>query len=159
MDEALVDDLTRRYWLRAEEDVPDLFPEVLDVLEDLRRDGHTLVVSSGSIPSSVERKTRVTGIDHLFRLALGSDEDVAGLAKGPGHFAMIMDALDVTDFGAADTMASSSATASTTWRLRARPASSASDASRVGTPTCCGRPAPATSSRTCERLAALLHSP
>ena len=94
--ESLVDDLTRRYWLQAELDEPALFPEVLGVLQDLGHKGDTLIVSSGSIPSSVTRKMRLAGIEGLFRLALGSDEDVPGLAKGAGHFAMIGEELSLT---------------------------------------------------------------
>lgn len=95
-DEALVEDLTQRYWLRAEVNEPALFPETLDVLEALHHDGYTLIVSSGSIPSSVDRKLRLGGIDRFFRIALGSDEDIPGLAKGPGHFAIIREALSLT---------------------------------------------------------------
>lgn len=88
-DEALVDDLTSRYWRLAEKFPTKLFPETLDVLSALRRDGHTLVVSSGSTPESVERKLRLTGIDRLFRLALGSSPDLPDMAKGSGHFGLI----------------------------------------------------------------------
>ena len=72
---------------------PALFPEVLSVLTDLRSQGHRLAVSSGSIPGSVERKIRVAGIAGLFEVALGSDEHVPAMAKGPGHFALIAEAL------------------------------------------------------------------
>ena len=95
-DEALVEDLTQRYWLSSEADVPDLFSDVMEALEDLHREGYTLVVSSGSIPRSVERKLRATGIERFFQIALGSDEDSPALSKGPGHFAMIADALSLS---------------------------------------------------------------
>jgi phosphoglycolate phosphatase-like HAD superfamily hydrolase len=95
-DAALVEDITKRYWEADEANTPALFPDVLDALHGLRQDGYTMVISSGSIPTSVQRKTRVSGIDSLFRLALGSDEDVPGLAKGAGHFAMIAEALSLT---------------------------------------------------------------
>ena len=97
LDESLLEDLIGRYWMRAEEYEPKIFPEVIEVLEELRRDGHTLVVSSGSIPSSVVRKVRVTGIERFCRLVLGSEEGVPGLTKGPGHFALIAEALRITD--------------------------------------------------------------
>lgn len=101
-DEALVEDMTRRYWRRAESDHPALFPETVGVLETLERHGFTLVVSSGGIQSSVDRKLRQSGIDRFFRLAFGSDENVPELAKGAGHFAMIARALglDATELQA-----------------------------------------------------------
>jgi phosphoglycolate phosphatase-like HAD superfamily hydrolase len=95
-DPALVEDMTRRYWLRAEVFVPPLFPEALQVLEELRREGHRLAVSSGSIQSAVNRKVRLTGIERLFRLILGSDEDEPRLSKGKGHFGLIAGALGMT---------------------------------------------------------------
>jgi phosphoglycolate phosphatase-like HAD superfamily hydrolase len=91
-----VEDLTKRYWLRAEVHEPALFPEVSEVLEGLHQDGHTLVVSSGSIPRSVERKLRLTGIARLFRFALGSDEHLPAMAKGPGDFSLITEGLAMT---------------------------------------------------------------
>jgi phosphoglycolate phosphatase-like HAD superfamily hydrolase len=94
-DAARVEDLTRRYWQRDELHEPALFPEVLDVMTDLRKEGHTLIISSGSTPASVKRKTQVTGIDRLCRLALGSIEDDPSRAKGPGHFAMLEAALEL----------------------------------------------------------------
>jgi phosphoglycolate phosphatase-like HAD superfamily hydrolase len=94
-DEALVQDLTDRYWEAAERDVPDLYPDVRPALESLRDEGHMLIVSSGSIQRSAERKTRIADIEQLFRLILGSDEDAPERAKGPGHFAMIAEALSL----------------------------------------------------------------
>ena len=57
---------------------------------------HRLAVSSGSIPTSVDRKLRGAGIDGLFEVALGSDEHTPALAKGPGHFALIAEAMAVS---------------------------------------------------------------
>ena len=96
-DPALVDDITQRYWQRAETFEPVAFPETLEVLQQLHSDGHTLVVSSGGTTASVQRKMRLTGIDRLFRLALGTDEDVPGMRKGPGHFSSICTSLTLTD--------------------------------------------------------------
>jgi beta-phosphoglucomutase-like phosphatase (HAD superfamily) len=70
-DEALVQDLTDRYWEAAERDVPELYPDVRPALESLRDEGHMLIVSSGSIQRSAERKTRIADIEQLFRLILG----------------------------------------------------------------------------------------
>jgi phosphoglycolate phosphatase-like HAD superfamily hydrolase len=95
-DDDRVEDLTRRYWQRAEVHEPLPFPEVLEALHALRDQGYTLIVSSGSIPSSVERKMKIAGLDHLFQIALGSHEHEAALSKGPGHFSLIAEALMTT---------------------------------------------------------------
>jgi phosphoglycolate phosphatase-like HAD superfamily hydrolase len=97
LDEALVDVLTADYWVASEAFEPELFPETVEVLEALRRDGHTLVVSSGGKPAFVERNTRLTGIDRLFRLLLGSDTALPHMFKGPGHFALIREALGIAE--------------------------------------------------------------
>lgn len=96
-DQELVDGITERYWQVAEAFQPVAFPETLDVLEQLHRDGHTLAVSSGGTTASVERKTRLTGIGHLFSLALGTDEGVPKMRKGPGHFELLRSAFDLTE--------------------------------------------------------------
>jgi len=82
-DEGLVEDLTAEYWRIAETQAVAPFPETLSVLTSLRTDAYTLVVSSGSTTESVKRKTRLTDIDRLLRLALGTDEDVTDMKKGP----------------------------------------------------------------------------
>jgi phosphoglycolate phosphatase-like HAD superfamily hydrolase len=41
----------------------------------------------------VARNARLTGIDRLFRLLLGTDAGVPDMAKGPGHFRLIREAL------------------------------------------------------------------
>jgi phosphoglycolate phosphatase-like HAD superfamily hydrolase len=97
MDEALADRLTAEYWAASEVFVPSLFPETLEVLESLRLQGHTLVVSSGGRPEFVARNTRLTGIDRLFQLLLGTDAGVPHMAKGPGHFRLIREALGLHD--------------------------------------------------------------
>jgi phosphoglycolate phosphatase len=97
MDEALVDRLTAAYWQACEAHEPAPFPETIEVLESLRRQGHTLVVSSGGKPDFVARNTRITGIDRLFRLVLGTDHGRPHLAKGPGHFRLIREALGLQD--------------------------------------------------------------
>jgi phosphoglycolate phosphatase-like HAD superfamily hydrolase len=96
-DQELLDDITERYWQVAEAFQPVAFPETLEVLEQLHRDGHTLAVSSGGTTASVERKTRLTGLDHLFSLALGTDEGVPNMRKGPGHFELLTRALDLAE--------------------------------------------------------------
>jgi len=93
MDDALADQLTADYWEVAEAFRPSLFPETIWTLESLRRQGHTLIISSGGRPEFVLRNTRSTGIEHLFRLVLGSDPGVRDMAKGPGHFRLIREAL------------------------------------------------------------------
>ena len=40
---------------------------------------------------------RLTGIDRLFGLALGTDLDVPGMAKGPGHFELVARSLELRD--------------------------------------------------------------
>jgi phosphoglycolate phosphatase-like HAD superfamily hydrolase len=97
LDEALVDELTADYWRACEAHQPELFPETIDVLESLRGQGHTLVVSSGGKPDFVARNTQLTGIDRLFRLLLGTDTSEPDMAKGPGHFRLIRESLGVTD--------------------------------------------------------------
>lgn len=96
-DVAFLDDITLRYWQVAETYRPVAFPETLDALSQLRRDGHTLVVSSGGTTESVRRKIRETGVDRLFRLALGTDLNVPGMAKGPGHFDLVTRSLSLTE--------------------------------------------------------------
>jgi phosphoglycolate phosphatase-like HAD superfamily hydrolase len=96
-DAVFLDDITERYWQVAEsyEAVP--FPETLEALGQLRRDGHTLIVSSGGTTASVRRKMRVTGVDRLIRLALGTDLEVPGMAKGPGHFELVKHSLSFSE--------------------------------------------------------------
>ena len=88
-----VNAITERYWQVAETYEPVAFPEAAEVLQQLRRDGHTLVVSSGGASASVERKLRLTQIDSLFSLALGTDDGIPGMRKGPGHFDLVVKAL------------------------------------------------------------------
>jgi len=97
MDDALADQLTAEYWAASETFVPSLFPETAEVLESLRVQGHTLVVSSGGKSAFVARNTRLTGIDRLFRLILGTDPGVPHMAKGAGHFRLIGEALELHD--------------------------------------------------------------
>jgi phosphoglycolate phosphatase len=97
MDDALADRLVAEYWAASEAFMPSLFPETIDVLESLRLQGHTLVVSSGGRPEFVARNTQLTGIDRLFRLLLGTDAGVLHMAKGPGHFRLIREALGLHD--------------------------------------------------------------
>ena len=73
----------------AESYEPEPFPETTEVLEALRNSGNTLLVSSGGTTASVKRKTRLAGIDRMFRLMLGTDEGVVHMVKGPGHFHLI----------------------------------------------------------------------
>jgi phosphoglycolate phosphatase len=96
-DTAFLDDITARYWETAESFQPRIFPEALAVLTTFHDAGHTMVVSSGGHTPSVQRKLRLTGIDGLFRLALGTDEGVPGMAKGPGHFELIRHSLGLQD--------------------------------------------------------------
>jgi phosphoglycolate phosphatase len=96
-DAAFIDDITARYWVTAESYEPRIFPETLDVLTGLSREGHTLIVSSGGHTPSVQRKLRLTGLEGLFGLALGTDLEVPGMAKGPGHFDLIARSLALQD--------------------------------------------------------------
>ena len=96
-DQALVDAITEHYWKVAETYEPVAFPETLEVLSRLHQEGHSLVVSSGGTSASVERKLRLTRIDHLFRLALGTDEGVPGMRKGPGHLKLVARSLVLRD--------------------------------------------------------------
>jgi phosphoglycolate phosphatase-like HAD superfamily hydrolase len=97
LDEALVDTLTAEYWAACEAHEPAPFPETVEVLDALRRAGHTLVVSSGGKPDFVARNARLTGIDGFFSLMLGSDPQTPGMAKGPGHFGLIRQALGLEE--------------------------------------------------------------
>ncbi len=92
-----LDEITSDYWEVAESYQPEPFPETLAVLEALHRAGNTLLVSSGSTTASVVRKMRLAGIDGLFRLMLGSDEGMAHMAKGPGHFRLMREALSLDE--------------------------------------------------------------
>jgi hypothetical protein len=69
--QALVQDLTAECWRIAETLPADPFPETLSVPTSLRPEANTLVISSGSTTESVTRKTCLTDIDRLLRLALG----------------------------------------------------------------------------------------
>jgi phosphoglycolate phosphatase-like HAD superfamily hydrolase len=97
LDAVSLDDITADYWQIAESYEPEPFPETLEVLQSLRSAGHTLLVSSGGTTPSVARKTRLAGIDGLFRLMLGTDEGVVHMAKGPGHFHLIRQGLDLDE--------------------------------------------------------------
>lgn len=96
-DVTFLDDITARYWETAERYEPVIFPEALEVLARFRDEGHAMVVSSGGHTPSVQRKMRLTGIDHLFDLALGTDEGVLGMAKGPGHFEFVTQSLSLRE--------------------------------------------------------------
>jgi phosphoglycolate phosphatase len=97
LDAISLDEITADYWEVAETYEPEPFPETIEVLEALRNTGHTLLVSSGSTTASVVRKTRLAGIGGLFRMALGSDDAVKHMAKGPGHFRLMREGLDLTE--------------------------------------------------------------
>jgi phosphoglycolate phosphatase-like HAD superfamily hydrolase len=96
-DEALIQGLIAEYWQIAETQTVAPFPETLPVLTSLRTEAHTLMVSSGSTTESVKRKTRLTDIDRLLRLALGTDEGVTDMQKGAGHFRLIRQSLGLTE--------------------------------------------------------------
>jgi phosphoglycolate phosphatase-like HAD superfamily hydrolase len=96
-DAAFLNDITLRYWQVAETYEPVAFPDTLEALRRMHSDGHTLVVSSGGTTTSVQRKMRLTGVDRLFRLALGTDLDVPGMAKGPGHFDLVTRSLSLRE--------------------------------------------------------------
>ena len=96
-DEALIQELTAEYWRIAETQTVAPFPETLPVLTSLRTEVRMLAVSSGSTTESVKRKRRLTDIDRLLRLALGTDEGVTDMKKGPGHFKLIRQSLGLTE--------------------------------------------------------------
>ena len=97
LEHELVDAITEDYWRVAETYDPVAFPETLEVLGRLHREGHTLIVSSGGTSASVQRKLRLTRLDPLFSLALGTDEGVPEMRKGPGHFELIARSLGLRD--------------------------------------------------------------
>lgn len=88
--------LTHEFWAVAEKHTPPVFPEVADVLEALRAAGHTLVISSGGRPQVARYRALHAGIDEHFALVLGTDEAVEGMAKGPGHFAIMRKSLGLS---------------------------------------------------------------
>jgi phosphoglycolate phosphatase-like HAD superfamily hydrolase len=45
----------------------------------------------------VQRKLRLTGIDGFFEVALGTDDGVPGMRKGPGHLEIVETALALGD--------------------------------------------------------------
>jgi phosphoglycolate phosphatase-like HAD superfamily hydrolase len=97
LDEADVDDITARYWDATERFEAAPFPETLEVLEALHEAGHALAVSSGGHTPSVQRKLRLTGIERFFDVALGTDEGVPSMRKGPGHFEIVAKSLALRD--------------------------------------------------------------
>jgi phosphoglycolate phosphatase len=96
-DAGTLDDITARYWQAAETYEPATFPETIEVLTRLQREGRHLIVSSGGTTASVARKLRLTAIDGFFGPALGTDEGVPGMRKGPGHLALVAAALSLRD--------------------------------------------------------------
>jgi phosphoglycolate phosphatase-like HAD superfamily hydrolase len=97
LDEAVLDDITARYWVAAERFEPAPFPETASALAVLRAGGHAMAVSSGGTTPSVQRKLRRTGIDGFFPIALGTDEGVPGMRKGPGHLEIVARSLALRD--------------------------------------------------------------
>jgi phosphoglycolate phosphatase-like HAD superfamily hydrolase len=96
-DVEFLDALIEHYWKVAETYEPVAFPEAGEVLQQLRRDGHTLIVSSGGTTGAVQRRLRLTQLDGLFRLALGTDDGVPDMRKGPGHFDRIARSLALVE--------------------------------------------------------------
>ena len=92
-DTGLIDDITERYWQVAETFEPVAFPETVEVLDQLRSNGYSMAVSSGGTTGSVLRKLRLTGIDRFFAAALGTDDGIRDMKKGPGHFDLIRKSL------------------------------------------------------------------
>ncbi len=90
-----VDELTAAFWAVAEVYVPPVFPEVPSVLEALKNAGYALVVSSGGRPAVAQYRAHQAGIEGFFDLILGTDEMVPDMAKGPGHFAIMQEALNL----------------------------------------------------------------
>jgi phosphoglycolate phosphatase len=88
--------MTREFWAEASNWTPPAFPEKPAVLKDLRRAGHTLVISSGGRTQVAQYRAHAAGIDGFFRLILGTDEGQAAMSKGAGHFSLIRDALTLT---------------------------------------------------------------
>ncbi|HEX5368066.1 MAG TPA: HAD family hydrolase [Dehalococcoidia bacterium] len=97
LDTISLDEITSAYWEDAESYEPEAFPETREVLKALQAAHHTLLVSSGGTTASVKRKTRLAGIDGMVRLMLGTDEGVEHMAKGPGHFHLILQVLDLDE--------------------------------------------------------------
>lgn len=91
-----VEELTAQFWVAAENHAPPAFPEVISVLQELTGAGYALVISSGGRPEVAAYRTRNAGIDGFFTLVLGTDEAVEGMAKGPGHFAIMREALGLS---------------------------------------------------------------
>jgi len=91
-----VEELTAQFWAAAEKHAPPAFSEAASVLQTLTAAGYTLVISSGGRPAIVAFRAHNAGIDGFFALILGTDEAVEGMAKGPGHFAIMREALGLS---------------------------------------------------------------
>lgn len=91
--EAGAKDLTEEFWRLAEAVASPPFPEVPAALEKLQVAGYALAVSSGGRPDFARARAKRAGIDGFFRLILGTDDADSEMAKGPGHFRMIREAL------------------------------------------------------------------
>jgi phosphoglycolate phosphatase-like HAD superfamily hydrolase len=81
--------LTSEFWRRAESESPLLFPEAPEVLATLHGEGHTLFITSGGRTNVVRERAALGGIDGYFRLILGTDDGIDGMAKGQGHLRQI----------------------------------------------------------------------
>ena len=75
---------------------PRLFPDVRPAIERLSGAGYVLAVTSSGSPAIVKAKLQKTGIARYFCFRLGTDKSVAGMEKGPGHFALIRLALGLS---------------------------------------------------------------
>lgn len=88
--------LLSQFWMSVEKQQPVLFPEVLDVIEQLSKAGYTLVVISGCAPIIVQTKLRKTNTHHYFKLMLGTDKNIPGMVKGEDHLRIIQRDLFLT---------------------------------------------------------------
>ncbi|HLF72121.1 MAG TPA: HAD family hydrolase [Dehalococcoidia bacterium] len=91
-----VDALTRTFFERTQAIVPKPFPDVLDVLQAFDADRFEMFISSGGRTEYARIRAEHGGIAGFMRLILGTDEEVPGMAKGPGHFALFADALGIS---------------------------------------------------------------
>jgi phosphoglycolate phosphatase len=91
-----VDALTRTFFERTQTIVPKPFPDVLDVLRAFEAERYAMFISSGGRTEYARIRAMHGGVARFMRLILGTDYETPGMAKGPGHFALFAEALDIS---------------------------------------------------------------
>lgn len=88
--------LIDKFWKHVQNIDMHFMPNADQVVHKLALAGYIMVITSSSIPSVVEYRMKQKGIDHYFKLLLGTDYSSTIMVKGTGHFNIIQHELSIT---------------------------------------------------------------